>query len=60
MMRKLREMPGWPVYKVKMGTEGDLETLKLLRSITTAPFRSTRIVDGRLRILDACWMNSQS
>ncbi len=39
MMRKLREMPGWPVYKVKMGTEGDLETLKLLRSITTAPFR---------------------
>ena len=32
-------MPGWPIYKVKMGAEGDFEVLKLLREVTDAPFR---------------------
>ena len=39
MVRKLKAMPGWPIYKVKMGTEGDFEVLKLLREVTASPFR---------------------
>ena len=39
MVRKLKEMPGWPVYKVKMGTAGDFEKLQLLRQNTASRFR---------------------
>jgi L-alanine-DL-glutamate epimerase-like enolase superfamily enzyme len=38
MVEKIRERP-WPVYKVKVGTEGDMERLRALRAHTDAPFR---------------------
>ncbi|MEI6947662.1 dipeptide epimerase [Paraflavisolibacter sp. H34] len=38
MVEKLKEKP-WPVYKVKLGTENDLEILEALRRHTDAPFR---------------------
>jgi L-alanine-DL-glutamate epimerase-like enolase superfamily enzyme len=38
MIDKMREKP-WPVYKVKVGTEGDMERLRALRDATDAPFR---------------------
>ena len=38
MIGKMREKP-WPVYKVKVGTEGDMERLRALRDATDAPFR---------------------
>jgi len=38
MVGKMREKP-WPVYKVKVGTPGDMERLKALRAATDAPFR---------------------
>jgi L-Ala-D/L-Glu epimerase len=39
MIQKLLEMPGWPVYKVKLGGGNDLHVLRLLRERTTARFR---------------------
>ncbi|MFN9562062.1 MAG: dipeptide epimerase [Pirellulaceae bacterium] len=39
MVEKLRQMPGWPVYKVKVGTPSDQEVLALLRRETDRPFR---------------------
>ncbi|MCS7238235.1 MAG: dipeptide epimerase [Thermoguttaceae bacterium] len=39
MLAKLRARPGWPVYKIKLGTEYDLEVVRLLRSETDVPFR---------------------
>ncbi|HEX5568919.1 MAG TPA: enolase C-terminal domain-like protein [Streptomyces sp.] len=42
MVRKLRERPGWPAYKVKLADPGDLTVLKELRQHTAAPF----YVDG--------------
>lgn len=42
MVRKLRERPGWPAYKVKLATPGDIHILEALREHTDAPF----FVDG--------------
>ncbi|MEU9675404.1 dipeptide epimerase [Streptomyces parvus] len=42
MVRKLRERPGWPAYKVKLAAPGDLHVLRALREHTDAPF----FVDG--------------
>jgi L-alanine-DL-glutamate epimerase-like enolase superfamily enzyme len=39
MVEKLREMPGWPVYKIKLGTDHDLEIIRHLRRHTDATFR---------------------
>ena len=39
MVEKLREMPGWPVYKIKLGTPDDLEIVRQLRRHTDATFR---------------------
>jgi L-alanine-DL-glutamate epimerase-like enolase superfamily enzyme len=38
MLEKMRETP-WPIYKVKVGIEGDVERLKLLREHSDAIFR---------------------
>ncbi len=38
MKQKLMEKP-WPVYKIKLGTEHDIEIIKALRDITEKPFR---------------------
>lgn len=39
MVAKLEEMPGWPVYKIKLGTSDDLKIVRELREHTTALFR---------------------
>ena len=39
MLHKLDESPGWPVYKIKLGTPDDLEIVSRLRKRTTATFR---------------------
>jgi len=39
MVRKLQEMPHWPVYKIKLGTEDDLGIVRLLRKHTSSTFR---------------------
>jgi L-alanine-DL-glutamate epimerase-like enolase superfamily enzyme len=39
MVEKLQEMPGWPVYKIKLGTADDLGLLRELRRHTDAQFR---------------------
>ncbi len=39
MVAKLRETPGWPCYKIKLGTPNDLEIVKALRQHTDATFR---------------------
>lgn len=38
MLSKMKEQP-WPIYKIKVGMEGDIEKLKLLRENTDAIFR---------------------
>lgn len=38
MIDRIREKP-WPIYKVKVGTEGDIDRLTAMRSATDAPFR---------------------
>jgi len=38
MLKKIKEMP-WPVYKIKLGTNNDLEIIKALRKKTDAVFR---------------------
>lgn len=38
MAEKVKETP-WPVYKVKAGTDGDMDRLNAIRSITNAPIR---------------------
>jgi len=38
MMEKIKAMP-WPVYKIKVGKENDLEIIQKLRSITSSTFR---------------------
>jgi L-alanine-DL-glutamate epimerase-like enolase superfamily enzyme len=38
MLQKMKEKP-WPIYKIKVGAEHDLETLRLLRSQSDAVFR---------------------
>jgi L-Ala-D/L-Glu epimerase len=39
MVRKMQEFPDWPVYKIKLGTEHDLEIIRQLRRHTDAVFR---------------------
>ncbi|MFI7610732.1 enolase C-terminal domain-like protein [Nonomuraea terrae] len=42
MVRKLRDKPGWPIYKIKIAGPEHLDVLRLLRAETDAPF----YVDG--------------
>jgi len=39
MVAKLNEFPGWPIYKIKLGTDRDLEIIRELRKHTAATFR---------------------
>lgn len=39
MVAKLKEVPDWPVYKIKLGTEQDLDIIRELRKHTHAVFR---------------------
>lgn len=39
MVKKLAEFPGWPIYKIKLGTERDIEIVAALREHTDATFR---------------------
>lgn len=39
MVAKMNEFPGWPIYKIKLGTDRDLEIVRALRQHTTATFR---------------------
>jgi len=39
MVAKLDERPGWPIYKIKLGTDHDLEIVRALRNQTEARFR---------------------
>jgi L-alanine-DL-glutamate epimerase-like enolase superfamily enzyme len=39
MVRKLEEFPGFPVYKIKLGTPHDIEIVAALRQHTDARFR---------------------
>ncbi len=39
MLRKMAEFPGWPVYKIKLGTPDDLAIVRALRAHTDALFR---------------------
>lgn len=50
MVEKMMEMP-WPVYKIKVGTDGDLERILTLRKYTDSIFR----VDA-----NAGWMLDQA
>ena len=38
MLQKMAEKP-WPIYKIKVGFDGDMEILAALRKATVAPFR---------------------
>lgn len=39
MIAKLKEFDGWPIYKIKLGTDRDLEIVRELRRHTEAVFR---------------------
>jgi L-alanine-DL-glutamate epimerase-like enolase superfamily enzyme len=39
MLDKLAEQSGWPIYKIKLGTDHDLEIVKALRLATSAQLR---------------------
>ena len=39
MVQKMAETPGWPIYKIKLGTDHDLEIVRELRRHTDAVFR---------------------
>lgn len=39
MVEKLRAAPGWPIYKIKLGTANDLQLVRALRQETEALFR---------------------
>ena len=39
MVAKLQEFPGWPVYKIKLGTTDDVAIVRELRGHTDAVFR---------------------
>jgi L-alanine-DL-glutamate epimerase-like enolase superfamily enzyme len=39
MVAKLNEFPGWPIYKIKLGTDRDLDVVRALRQQTQATFR---------------------
>lgn len=38
MKDKIAEQP-WPLYKIKLGTPGDIDIIEALRSVTDVPFR---------------------
>jgi L-alanine-DL-glutamate epimerase-like enolase superfamily enzyme len=38
MLEKMNEKP-WPIYKIKLGTDNDIEIVRALRAKTTATFR---------------------
>jgi L-alanine-DL-glutamate epimerase-like enolase superfamily enzyme len=39
MTEKLREFPGFPIYKIKLGTDRDIDIVRALRKVTDAVFR---------------------
>jgi L-alanine-DL-glutamate epimerase-like enolase superfamily enzyme len=39
MVAKLAEFPGWPIYKIKLGTDHDIDIVRELRQHTPAIFR---------------------
>lgn len=39
MVAKMKEFDGWPIYKIKLGTDDDLEIVRELRKHTAAIFR---------------------
>ena len=39
MVAKLAEFPDWPIYKIKLGTDRDIEIVRELRQHTSATFR---------------------
>ncbi len=39
MVAKLSEFPDWPIYKIKLGTQHDLQIVRELRKHTSATFR---------------------
>lgn len=39
MIAKMQEFPGWPIYKIKLGTDRDLDIVRALREHTDAVFR---------------------
>lgn len=39
MVAKMNEFPGWPIYKIKLGTDRDLDIVRELRKHTQASFR---------------------
>ncbi|QDU31493.1 L-Ala-D/L-Glu epimerase [Anatilimnocola aggregata] len=39
MLEKMAEFPDWPIYKIKLGTDRDLEIVRELRAHTSAAFR---------------------
>ena len=39
MVAKMSEFPGWPIYKIKLGTDRDLDIVRELRKHTAAIFR---------------------
>ncbi len=39
MVAKLAEFPNWPIYKIKLGTDRDIEIVRELRKHTSATFR---------------------
>jgi len=39
MVAKMLEFAGWPIYKIKLGTDRDLEIIRELRKHTNATFR---------------------
>jgi L-alanine-DL-glutamate epimerase-like enolase superfamily enzyme len=39
MVRKMKEFDGWPIYKIKLGTDDDLAIVRALREHTDAVFR---------------------
>jgi L-alanine-DL-glutamate epimerase-like enolase superfamily enzyme len=39
MAAKLAEAEGWPVYKIKLGSDATLDTVAALRELTAMPFR---------------------
>jgi L-alanine-DL-glutamate epimerase-like enolase superfamily enzyme len=39
MVAKMKEFEGWPIYKIKLGTEDDLAIIRELRRHTDAIFR---------------------
>lgn len=44
MVKKLLEMPGWPIYKIKLGTKYDLDIVRELRKHTDAVFRVEKLL----------------